>query len=123
MQHFKKAGFIVARVEQRLHMPGQPFPVTRDAFGFADLLIAKGGYGAALVQVTATGDMNRRIAKIGGSPADASDEKQTALAKIAHINATIWLQSGNRIFVHGWAKRGKRGVRKVWTLTEREIKL
>jgi hypothetical protein len=122
MQYFKKAGFIVARVEQRLHMPGRPFPVTRDAFGFGDLLVAHHDPKVtALVQVTATGDMNRRIRKIGGTPADASNEKQAAEAEIARHNAAIWLAAGNKIIVHGWAKRGPRGKQKRWTLTEQEI--
>jgi hypothetical protein len=37
--------------------------------------------------------------------------------------ARAWLQCGNRIMVIGWSKRGKRGCRKRWTATRREVTL
>ena len=34
-----------------------------------------------------------------------------------------WLLAGGKFSVHGWALRGKRGTRKLWTLSERKIDL
>ena len=34
-----------------------------------------------------------------------------------------WLQGGGRFEVWGWAKRGKAGARKLWTLSRRRVKL
>jgi hypothetical protein len=111
-KYLRDHGFIVCRVEQRLHMPKSPFPITKDAFGFGDLLAAKPGHlsqytltlhGAqiALVQVTSTGNLRARQSKIEAEPL-----------------ADKWKQSGGTILLHGWAKRGSRGKRKRWTLKE-----
>lgn len=35
--------------------------------------------------------------------------------------ARNWIVSGHRIIVHGWAQRGERGKRKLWTVREVEI--
>lgn len=79
--------------------------ITRDAFNFGDLLGCKIGIiGATLVQTTSGSNVNARIAKIKGI-----------------AEAGIWLASGNRIIVHGWAKRGPRGKRKVWQCKEVEF--
>lgn len=120
-QWLRKNGFIVAKVEQIIHMPNAPFPLKRDAFYFGDLLIAQKGFGAALVQVTSSDHVSHRVNKINGIPQDPKDERCVRETELAHSYARIWLASGNRIFVHGWAKRGPRGAKKKWTLTEMEI--
>ncbi len=75
-----------------------PFVKRRqDLFGFADLL-ALGGRIVA-IQVTSGENVAARINKIF--------ELDTARE---------WLASGGLIEVHGWAKRGARGKRKLWTL-------
>lgn len=106
VQWFKNRGYIVARVEQRLHIPGSPWPRTKDAFGFGDLLVALENFGVALIQVTSTGNLNAR------------EKKSRELPELRE-----WLKSGGRFILHGWAKRGARGKRKKWTLAEREIVL
>ena len=68
-QYPLKLGFIVAPVEKVIHMPTAPFPFKRDAFGFGDLLIARPGFGAALVQVTDSTHVSHRVKKICGSNA------------------------------------------------------
>ncbi len=75
--------------------------IRQDLWGFADL-IAFDPIGAEvwLVQVTTTAHMAERIDKIS-----------------KNAMAMDWLASHNRcIYVHGWAKRGERGKRKLWTL-------
>ena len=104
MQYLKKRGFIVARVEQRLPIPGMF--VTRDAFNFGDLLVAHPLFGILLVQVTITGKLNEREAKAREIP-----------------ELKIWLRSGGKFILQGWRRGGARGERKLWVLTERELQL
>lgn len=88
-------GWTVAKVEQRI----PHCFITRDAFGFADLLCCCPSRGVMLVQVTggkSTSNFNARVAKI-----------QT------EARAGIWLASGGRIQVHSW-EGGK--VRKLRVL-------
>ncbi len=77
--------------------------IRQDLYGFGDLLVTNGDH-IALVQVTTTANMGARQRKIWSLPVHK-----------------VWLSSGGRIFVHGWALRGGRGKRKVWTLVETEI--
>ena len=122
----RKDGFIVANVEKWIPIPGKAFKVTRDAFGFGDLLIAgPNGWGAALVQVTDSSSITARIKKIQGIAKDTQDLKQVKDALAANENAVAWLRAGNRIFVHGWGKyklaRGGKACR--WRCNEIEITL
>ena len=110
-KYLRDRGWIVARVEQRLHMPKSPFPITKDAFGFGDLLAAHADIGrVALVQSTGGqgGNFAARIRKIIDTP------------EISEL-AWSWIAAGGIILVHGWAKRGPRGERKKWTLAARQI--
>ena len=124
--YLRKLGFLVGKAEQTLYMPGARFPKKKDMFGFGDLLVSKPGIiGATLVQVTDASSIVARVNKILGipKPKDRLDQKIVEdYAKIRE-NAEKWLRSENRILVHGWAKRGPRGTRKIWTLTERELTL
>ncbi len=101
MKHLRQQGFIVAKVEQRLPIPGMF--VTRDAFNFGDLLIAKEGYGIALVQTTSRANLNARVHKAKLIPEFAS-----------------WIAAGGKVIWHGWSKRGARGKRKTWEVTSIE---
>lgn len=115
-KYLRDEGFIVAKVEQRLHMPKAPYPITRDAFYFGDLLVAHPREGVALVQVTGGqgGNLAARVSKIILKP---SDEEEPDVEDLAYQ----WLEAGGRIFAHGWAKRGPRGKQKRFTLDAREI--
>lgn len=108
-QWLKKRGWIACRVEQRLHMPKSPYPITRDAFGFGDVLAAFPSQDEgiiALIQVTSGDHVAHRRAKI-------IDECSEA--------AKAWMQAGGKIFIHGWRKGGPRGKGKTWTLREVEL--
>lgn len=75
--------------------------IRQDLFGFADILAVRGNE-TLLVQTTSGSNVSARLAKIRSSQA-----------------ADLWLSSPTRaIRVHGWAKRGPRGKRKVWTCRE-----
>lgn len=78
------AGWTCFVVEQRI--PGTF--ITRDVFGFADILACSPTRGIMLVQVTTGDHMANRVTKTKAEPRHA-----------------IWLASGGRIQVHGWAVR------------------
>jgi hypothetical protein len=101
----------MAQVVERFN-PGAR--VRQDLYGFGDILAVREAVlhprDAAflkgpmlLVQACTVGDQSRRLAKITSPPVA---EK-----------ARVWLQAGGRIEVHGWALRGPRGKRKLWSLT------
>lgn len=70
-----------------------------DAFGFGDLLALDTMHGAVLLQACSACDISKRVEKI-------QTECEAA--------ASAWLARGNRIYVIGWAKRGKAGAIKKW---------
>lgn len=75
-----------------------------DLYGFGDILAFKGDV-TLIVQSTSGGNVSARVEKIKLIPA-----------------ADHWLQSETRrIVVHGWARQGPRGKRKLWTCREVEI--
>ena len=77
-----------------------------DLFGFIDIVALDQGPGVLGVQTTTTDHISHRLAKLRDECAPQME---------------CWLNRGNRIVIHGWAKRGPRGKRKLWTLTERAI--
>jgi len=84
----EEAGWAVTKVEQRI----PHCFITKDAFGFGDLLCCRPSEGIMLVQVTAgagKSNSNARLEKIKQEP-----------------NAGIWLASGGRIQIHSWEGKG-----------------
>jgi hypothetical protein len=79
--------------------------IRQDLFGFIDVLCFQ-DFVTMAVQTTSGSNVSARIEKIMANP----------LAK-------LWCEGGgNRtLVVHGWAKRGDRGKRKLWTC--REVKV
>jgi len=83
------------------------FSKTRhDLFGCIDIVACHPDFGILGVQATTT------------SNAAAREKKSLAEPRLL-----TWLQAGGRFSVHGWAKRGAKGQRKLWTLSERKIDL
>src|SRR3990167_10641896 len=83
--------------------------LTKDAFGFGDLLAFRGDTGShtgsippaiALVQVTDGSNMAKRRTKI-----------------LAESRARLWCRAGGRILLHGWRKVGT-GPLKTWEVRE-----
>jgi hypothetical protein len=102
----RREGWLPATVER--WNPGAR--VRQDLFGFLDLLAMREGCGGLLgIQVTTTGHMADRRAKILGDP--------------LRDRARVWLAAGNALEVWGWAKQGPRGKRKTWQLTRQPIAL
>ncbi len=84
-----------------------------DLFGFIDIVAVSkcawiGYNGIWAVQCTTVANMAARCDKI------TTECRQAA---------RLWLASGGYILVFGWAKRGPRGARKVWTYNRRMITL
>lgn len=72
--------------------------IKKDLWG-ADILAIKGGSPLLAIQCTSGGNVPVRVQKL---KANGHDE--------------VWKSVGATIEVWGWAKRGPRGERKVWTL-------
>lgn len=94
----------MAEVVERFNRFAGPKGIRQDLFQFIDIVAVRGNDTIG-IQTTTQGEVGRRIAKI-----------------CALQSADSWLHGSNRrILVHGWAKRGPRGKRKVWTCSETEI--
>ena len=109
-QYLEKRGFTVCKVEQRIkfpvsNRPGVEGSILRDAFGFGDLLYM--GHGI-----------------IGLCQSTSGQNKASRVQKILGLSeARKWLECGGKILVHGWAKRGPKGKRKLWSAGESTISL
>lgn len=101
LARLRAAGYIACVVERF-----NSFSKTRvDAFGFGDILaVHPKAWGACLIQATTADNASKRRAKILALP-----------------DALRWLQAENGIILDGWAKRGGRGKRKVWTVKSENI--
>lgn len=77
-----------------------------DLFGFIDVVALDGQPGVLGVQTTTADHVSHRLEKLRTEVAGAM---------------LRWIEAGNRLVIHGWAKRGPRDTRKRWTLTERHI--
>lgn len=77
--------------------------IRQDFAGFADI-IAYGNGGIVAVQTTSYSNLWKRRKKI----LDSS-------------KAHLWVMAGGLILLHGWSKKGPRGKRQLWTLTEEHL--
>jgi len=99
MKNLAKRGYIAAVVERW----NQWTKIRQDLFGFADI-----------IAYTATTDGMRRIVLVQTTTAANMSARRKKIQESKH--AHWWLLSGGDIELHGWAKMGPRGKRKVWTL-------
>lgn len=105
LNKLRKDGYTVAVVEK--WVPAGPAGykgsiITRDVWGFGDILAVKISESAViLVQTTSRPNMAARMNKIKQIP-----------------EAGIWLASGNRIVIHGWSQ--KKGSTR-WICKEVEV--
>lgn len=96
LAELRKQGFTACVVEKW----NPHAKIRQDLFSFIDIVAMKPFEPLLAVQATSTGNIASRLTKIA----------DTALSQ-------DWISTGNRLEVWGWAKRGARGKRKVWTLT------
>lgn len=94
----RKRGWLAQVVEQTVP---RTF-IKRDLFGFVDV-VALDGARTVAIQCTDGTSVAKRVAKMRGERA----------AELERVIAAGW-----HVEVWGWAKRGARGKRKMWTLRE-----
>jgi hypothetical protein len=104
LKHLRDNGYLADVVERWLNFPGMKFPRRIDLFGIVDIVAVREdssintGYEILFVQTTDHTSFSKHRDKI-----------------VAHKN---YKRLRGLIHLHGWAKRGPRGGRKVWTLRE-----
>lgn len=81
-----------------------PAKVRKDCFGVGDVL-AFDARQTLLVQCTTADNLAAREKKVR-----------------AWAGLSDWLVGGRRLVLHGWAKRGARGKRKLWEVREVEVR-
>jgi hypothetical protein len=103
LDKLRSEGFQLVEVTERWN----PFAkVRKDLFGFVDVLGVRDNFVIA-VQTTSGANVSARF------------EKMRLLPSVTH-----WLLSPYRkVVIHGWAQRGAKGKRKLWTCREVEIVL
>lgn len=107
LKYLRAAGFTAQVVEKWNQYAG----VRIDLFGFGDILAFDPARQiTALVQTTSGSNMAARKHKILGN-----------------THAASWLAAGNKIILHGWCKRERKGMRDQkrvrYELREEEIKI
>lgn len=100
LAHLRAHGWTVCVVEKFNHFA----KIRQDAFGFGDLLACRKAGEISLIQTTTSNNMRDRKIKVIAAP-----------------EFWKWKSAGGLVFLHGWAKRGPRGRRKLWTLTEERL--
>ncbi len=102
LKELRRLGFVAAVAER-----WNPHARRRiDLFGFIDLVGIKPACPVIAIQACAASGQSARVKKIKAEP----------LAK-------VWLETGSKIYVWAWGKRGPRGKRKTWQVSETEIEL
>ena len=95
LKYLRDLGHTVAVVEKFNRFAN----VRQDLFGFIDIVALDGMTGLLGVQTTSNDNVSAHIHKAMLLP-----------------NLVKWLQAGNRFDIHGWAKKGKQGKRKLWEI-------
>jgi len=105
----RKEGYLVDVVER--FIGGSGFGFRRDYLGFIDLIAVNVDKKETVgVQTTSGSNFSSHVHKICDTP----DIRSNALA---------WLNSGNKIQLHGWRKLGPRGKRKKWDCRVQDLTL
>ena len=99
LEQLRKDGYTAEVVERSL----PHFFVSKDFFGFADIIYVTGASIVAL-QVTAGTHHSHRKIKI-----------------LAEPRALLWLKAGGLIEIHTWNEQGPRGEDKKWVCRKEEI--
>jgi len=103
LKHLRDEGYIAEVVERKI-----PYGfISIDYIGCIDIIAFHEEKKETLgVQVTTNAHVSDHVKKI-----------------LAEPRVLSWIKAGNRMVIHAWAKKGKAGKRKLWTLTEREIRM
>ena len=102
--HLRATGAVAAVVEKW----NPHAKIRQDFLGFGDILaVEPARVGVTAVQACITKDMQKRLRKILSEP--------------VRPRVGLWLAAGNRLYIWGWAKRGKRGQPKLWKMTQVDV--
>ena len=117
LKALRDAGYLVCIVEKWLPARGEmKFGIRIDAFGFGDLLACKP---SKQYVDTKTAQLYREPGEIAlVQTTDHTSFSKHKLKILAIPEFQKWKDAGGIVRLHGWAKRGPRGERKVWTLRE-----
>jgi hypothetical protein len=99
LKWLREHGYIADVVERWVGVPGR-FGKRKDLFGFVDIVAVyadRNGAEVRFVQTTTQSNMQARFKKMKDIPAVAA-----------------CIQAGCKVEIHGWAKRGAKGKRKLW---------
>ncbi len=102
LELLRAMGYVVQVVEQWNNYAR----IRVDLYGCIDVLAAHPEHGILGVQATTTSNAAARAAKAIAAPSLA-----------------VWLAAGGGFQIWGWALRGARGRRKLWSLTRRRAHL
>jgi hypothetical protein len=117
LAHLRQEGWTVCIVEKYLPARGNmKFPRRIDAFGFGDLLACRAW--ARTDNPTERTEKEIALVQTTGSPSSGGWFAQHRAKILALPEFQQWKDAGGLVLLHGWAKRGPRGKRKVWTLRE-----
>jgi hypothetical protein len=98
----RKEGFTAQVVEKKV-----PYShLSQDLFGCIDILGIKAGEPVLAIQATSRANQSARYKKSIATPA-----------------LRVWLATGSRFQIWGWALTGPRGKMKHWTVTRRDVTL
>ncbi len=99
----RERGYLAEKVEQRLPIPGKF--ITRDLFNCIDVIAVHPERKEILgIQATSGSNVSARITKT-----------------LEQAGFDAWRRAGGLFVIHGWAKQGPRGKRKLWTCREVDL--
>jgi hypothetical protein len=110
IHELRALGFRADKTEQRLPIPGKF--VTRDTFGFGDILACHHAGGILLLQVTDRSSVNKHILKASAELLE--DEDGERAPNPIRVNVIEWIEAGGRFEIWGWSQSGPRGETKRW---------
>lgn len=109
LAHLRKQGYTCAVVEKwnpHAH-------IRQDLFGCIDIVALS----VIRLDQGTVGDI------LGIQATSATNLAARRTKSLAEPRLRTWLEAGGSFWLHAWSKKGARGKRKLWTLTEEEIAL
>lgn len=100
-------------VEKYIKFGNMAFGRRIDAFGFGDILACHESHVAVGFGIEKS--RYPQIALVQTCSSSGGDFAERRAKILASKEAGIWMRSGGIILLIGWAKRGPRGKRKLWT--------
>ena len=119
LKHLKDNGWTVAIVEKWKKFPGMKFGVRQDVWTFGDILACRERYHTYKTDsgfYCTSDNQSPQIALVQTTDYTSIAKHRAKILAVPEFHR--WKAAGGLVLLHGWAKRGPRGKRKVWTLKE-----